>query len=172
MLVNIGHRQPATDLVSLLLECHDRIRTFGALAVTVGDQPGLPADQIDVACVRIARYFSESLPLHVQDEERSLLPRLGGRSAALDETLAAMQEQHRSHEAPLRQLIELCSSMRAAPDTAAKATFREVAHHLAREWRRHLELEETSLFPALGAALSPEEQTAIMVEMRARRQTP
>jgi len=170
MLVKLGHRPPATDLVSLLLECHERIRTFAALAVAVGDQPGLPADQIEAAHQRIVRYFSESLPLHVQDEERSILPRLAGRSAAIDGTLATMQAQHQAHEAPLRQLTKLCSSTRAAPDTAGTPAFRDVAHHLDHELRLHLELEEASLFPVLGAQLSPDEQTVVMVEMRARRQ--
>jgi hemerythrin-like domain-containing protein len=170
MLVNIGHRPAPTDLVSALLECHERIRTFGALAVAVGDRPDLPPDQADAACLRVARYFSESLPMHVQDEERSILPRLAGRSAALDEALAEMQAQHRTHEAPLRQLIELCPRMCTAPDATVRADFCGVAHHLDQDFRRHLDFEEASLFPAVRAQMSPDEQVAILAEMRARRQ--
>jgi iron-sulfur cluster repair protein YtfE (RIC family) len=169
VLVKLGQRRAATDLVGALLECHERIRSMSGLAATVADRLELPAAEIDDACARVARYFSESLPLHVRDEEDSILPRLGGRSTALDDTLAEMHAQHQSHEAPLRQLIDLCAQMRAAPEAAVRSAFRDVARHLQEELRRHLELEETRLFPALRTKLGLDEQAAILAELRARR---
>jgi iron-sulfur cluster repair protein YtfE (RIC family) len=172
MLVKLGQRRAATDLVGSLLECHERIRSMSGLAVIVADRQELPADERADACARVARYFAESLPLHVRDEEESLLPRLTGRSAALDETLAEMHAQHQSHAAPLAELLDLCGQMRAAPEATVRAAFREVAHHLHQEFRRHLELEETLLFPAMRTQLAPDEQATILAEVRARRQAP
>jgi iron-sulfur cluster repair protein YtfE (RIC family) len=170
MLVTIGHRAAATDLVPALLECHTRIRFFSGLAVTVGEPRDLAPEQIDDGCARVARYFDEALPLHVLDEEESILPRLTGRSRALDDTLTEMSQQHQEHRAPLRRLIDLCAKMRAAPTDVVRAELREVAHHLDREFRRHLEIEETRLFPAIPAQLSSDERAAILAEMRGRRQ--
>lgn len=169
MLVNIGQRQRPNGLVGALLECHDRIRSFSGLAVAVGDREELAADQLAEACTRIARYFSQGLPLHVQDEEQSILPRLVGRAPALDDTLAEMRAQHASHEAPLGELIVLCGKLPQAPDAALRSDFRAVAQLLDRELRRHLELEETRLFPALPVQLGEDEQAAILAELRARR---
>ena len=75
MLINIGAKAGAEDLVSLLLECHHRIRGFSALGVELGTRADLPAADVVQGCERVERYFGEALPLHVADEEESLLPR-------------------------------------------------------------------------------------------------
>lgn len=172
MLVTLGRRAAATDLVGALLECHERIRAMSTLATTLADREDLPADQAREAGLRVSRYFSEALPLHVRDEEESILPRLTGRTPALDDTLAEMHAQHESHGDPLGRLVALCSALGDEPEPALRSALREVAHPLEQELRRHLELEETRLFPEMRALLSADEQAAILRELRARRRTP
>ncbi|HEU5061001.1 MAG TPA: hemerythrin domain-containing protein, partial [Kofleriaceae bacterium] len=98
-IVRIGQTSGGEgDPVDALLACHDRIRTFVALAGRAAAGAGAPGE-IAEACRRIERYFREAMPLHVADEEESILPRLRGREAALDRALAEMHEQHSAHEA-------------------------------------------------------------------------
>jgi hemerythrin-like domain-containing protein len=170
MLINLGQRPAADDLLGLLLDCHTRIRTFSALAVDLGRREGLPAHQVEQACDRCARYFSEALPLHVADEEVSLLPRLSAGRAEVQAALASMHGQHQEHEAPLRALLAALSALRASPgDAALRARLLEVATPLAAAFEEHLQLEEKHLFPALDALLSPQVQAEVVAEVRARR---
>src|SRR5690348_4599251 len=96
MLVQLGgsRRTQGDGPVELLLECHERIRTFIALARAAGEKPDAPAAEIADACTRVERYFSKALPLHVLDEELSVLPRLRGSSPDVDRVLHDMESQH------------------------------------------------------------------------------
>ena len=115
MLVTIGKSQRTGELLELLLECHGRIRQFVELARETGERPGSPAFDVVDACNRVERYFVEALPLHVRDEEDSILPRLRGRSAELDHALSEMRLEHRQHEPPLAELLSACRALREAP---------------------------------------------------------
>src|SRR5262245_23535436 len=107
MLVRIGPRASSPeDLVDLLLACHERIRNFTAMARAAAErEEAVAADVVD-ACARVQRYFTEALPLHVRDEEESLLPRLQGRSAEVDRALGVMKEQHERHEVTLGGFLQ------------------------------------------------------------------
>lgn len=170
MLHAIGRKQRSDDLVGLLLDCHQRIRTFSGLAVAVGEHVEASPSEVVEACGRVERYFSEALPLHVQDEEQSVLPRLHGRSHDIDEALERMREQHSHHVDLLRRLLELSASVRAAPeDEAARAKLHDVALELQAEFEPHLQAEERILFPAIRSLVSTKEQEVIVGELRARR---
>ena len=106
MYVQIGVPKEPSDIVDLLLECHERIRTFVGLAGRLANTKQPSVDEVRDAATRVARYFSEALPLHVADEEQSILPRLSGRDSELDKALNSMREQHRQHEEPLRVLLQ------------------------------------------------------------------
>src|SRR5437762_12814931 len=108
MLIKIGSAEEPSDIVDLLIACHERIRFFVDLARRLADAHDLPADEIRDAAMRVVRYFSESLPLHVADEEESIMPRLSGRAPNLDDTLQAMQREHRQHEPHLHTLLKVC----------------------------------------------------------------
>lgn len=174
MLIGKGPKQTNEGLVDLLLECHQRIRSFSALAVAVSEQPDFQSSEVADACVRVQRYFSEALPLHVKDEEESIAPRLIGKSREVDQALAQMQTQHRTHEAPLRRLLELCGNLRALPaeTPAVRTELTELAIRLQSELERHLVLEETTIFPAVRIHLPVDTQAMIVRELRARRQVP
>lgn len=159
------------DAVDLLLDCHARIRSFHGLALKLADTASPTPDEITGAATSVVRYFTLALPLHVDDEERSILPRLLGRDPALDQALEAMRAEHRDIESGLAQVVTLCAQLRDAP--ARHAELREAlaraAHALDGAWLRHLGGEEALVFPAMRARLDAEAMRAILTEMRARR---
>lgn len=196
MLHTLGPRAAPEDFVGLLLECHRRIRHFVELAQEVGRRTELPEAEVVEACARCERYFTEALPLHVEDEEKSVLPRLKGarleaeaeqgteeapddvaeREPAgleLSDALDAMHAQHLEHEPLLRALLESLRSVRGEPrDQARRARLSAAAAQLGLEFEKHLALEEEVLFPAIRSRLSDEAQQQALLELRARRRPP
>ena len=173
MLHTIGRKTQSDDLVDMLLECHDRIRTSLALAIALGRRSDAPLEQVVEGCSRIQRYFTQAMPLHVHDEEDSLLPRLRGRSAEVDGALEQMREEHELHADLLRQLLELCESLHEDPgQPKTHAALADAAQELEAALEPHLEAEETVILPAVRALLSSEEQDEITRELRARRSGP
>jgi hemerythrin-like domain-containing protein len=171
MYVTIGARARPETLVGLLLECHDRIRTFSDLAIAIGERLDAPTAHITDACARCERYFAEALPLHVADEEESLLPRLRSRSPELEAAFATMHAQHTEHEARLRELLDGLANVRQNPeDTAQRERVRTAAVQLRTDFERHLNSEENLIFRAVEDLLTPDEQAQIVAELRARRQ--
>lgn len=170
MLVTIGGTSKAGgDLVDLLLDCHVRIRTFVALAESTGTSAIATAPEVIAACLRVERYFTEALPLHVRDEEESLLPRLRGALPAVDQALADMHRQHQEHTSGLEALLAASCAVRAAPqDRDLRSALGSVAAALRAEFELHLVAEETVIFPAVRSALPAAAQTAILEELRAR----
>ncbi|HET9953684.1 MAG TPA: hemerythrin domain-containing protein [Polyangiaceae bacterium] len=173
-LVSIGRRTEVTtppDLVALLLECHERIRTFAGIAVDVARRSDLSSSDVAEACRRCIRYFEQALPLHVLDEERSLLPRLSQTNEEVRAALTAMHNQHHAHEP---QLVEFLAGLRDLEQDPlsgdARARLEPVAVELAAQFEDHLVLEERVIFPAIREHLSVADQTEVLAELRARRQ--
>jgi iron-sulfur cluster repair protein YtfE (RIC family) len=165
-LVRLGARatrEPGAP--ELLLECHARIRTFAALAVRLATAPASESELADAAA-RVHRYFTEALPLHVADEERSVAPRL--RRLAPDTALALdrMEREHRAHDSLLAILIPAWASLRSEP--GAKTSLAADAAHLQSLLEEHLAAEERLVIPAL-ARLPADELRALVDEIRARR---
>jgi len=170
MVITIGQRASGGDAVAELLACHDRIRSFLALARRIGVEPA-PATAVADAAARVRRYFVEALPRHQEDEELSLLPRLRGRSLDLDAALAAMHGEHREHAAREARLIAITGELAAAPERldALRGELVALATTLEAAYREHLAGEERLVFPALAALPDPE-RDAVLAEMRGRRQ--
>jgi iron-sulfur cluster repair protein YtfE (RIC family) len=160
------------DLVELLLECHARIRRFIALARTVAARPDASPEDTREACERVQRYFTEALPLHVADEEESVLPRLRGQSPQVDDALALMAGQHAAHAEPLQSMLQAAAALGLDRDDAqARGALLATAARLEAEFEEHLALEEAALFPALRA-LPLATQAELVGELRRRRQPP
>ncbi len=175
MLVQLS-THPTTapgDLTELLTDCHGRIRYFLRLAQRAAHEPPSSADAVSEACARVERYFTLALPLHVVDEEHSIAPRLRGLDPAVDEALREMSRQHRRQDATLIRFLAALSRVQRTPTNSAE--LQQLARHtsaLMREMDEHLALEEAVIFPAIGRLLSSELQTAIIGELRKRRQPP
>lgn len=174
MLVKLGRKQPPApdDLVGLLLECHERIRTFVGLARSLASSPTSPAEPARDTAARVRRYFVEALPLHVADEEASLAPRLRGRDPELDLALDQMAAEHAEHDASVARLVAACGAIAADPDRLGELAgeLGAAADRLADLFAAHLNAEERVIFAALGALLTEAERAAIVGELRARRQ--
>lgn len=173
MLHSIGKKratQESEELVDLLLACHGRIRSFLELAIAIGAREDASNDDVIDASARVRRYFADALPLHVEDEEEGVLPRLHGRSAALDAALDRMCVEHDEHRPPLRRLLALCASLpEHAGDADARRELGRAASELREVLEPHLREEERVVFEAIRELLSPEDRRAIVAELRARR---
>lgn len=173
MLFSLGRRpREPRDLVDLLCECHAHIRTFAALAVELAARTDLSAADVGDACARIERYFVEAFPLHVRDEEDSILPRIHFISPAVDAALAQMAEQHDVH----RMLVErLCGAVaelrRSAADPAARSALAAIAEPFQTVVEAHLRIEEEVIHPTIRRRLSTAEQDDIVWEIGNRRRT-
>jgi iron-sulfur cluster repair protein YtfE (RIC family) len=171
VLTRLGTPAAPEDAVALLLECHERIRAFVALANRIA--AALPRERGDVAeaAARVSRYFTQALPLHAADEEESILPRLRGRAPEVDAALAEMAREHRDHERPLAAVVAACDALAREParlDELGPGLARAAAE-LDAHFATHLRGEESIIFPAMRRHLSREEDAAIVRELRARR---
>jgi hemerythrin-like domain-containing protein len=171
LLIKIGPAKEASDIVDLLLECHERIRFFVGLAGRLANSDSVSDNEVHDAAAQLVRYFSESLPLHVTDEEESVLPRLLGRSGSLDEALETVRGEHEAHRAALESLLGLCRKLENSPQQLPelREKLRETAATLERHFVAHLDEEERTVFPAIRTLLSIEDQEAMLREFRARR---
>jgi iron-sulfur cluster repair protein YtfE (RIC family) len=173
MVVKIGAGRKPRDVVDMFLECHERIRSFSALAVKLSEARGVEDQELSDAAAQVTRYFAEALPLHAADEDESVLPRLRGQSPEVDLELEEMAREHRELEPRNTQLIELCTQLRDAPERLPE--LREELATVAKDVREalmiHIEREERVIFPAVRRYLDPETMTAIAQELRARRTT-
>ncbi|HTJ81712.1 MAG TPA: hemerythrin domain-containing protein [Polyangiaceae bacterium] len=171
MLISIGKRQPQPEsVVDLLVSCHGKIRHFIEIARVIGaggvDEP----DDISDGCVKVVRYFTLAFPLHVRDEEDSLVPRLVGLDPSLDQALERMRVDHRAHDAEVRGLVAACTDLARSPDDLElRATLGRLATRLSGELFEHLEMEEATLLPAVARWLGPAAESEVIRELRARR---
>jgi iron-sulfur cluster repair protein YtfE (RIC family) len=143
-----------------------RVSTRRVAAAGPDERAGVPE-----AAARVARCFGQALPLHAQDEEQSILPRLRGRAPEVDAALAAMEREHREHERPLGEVVAACEVLAREParlDTLAPALARAAAE-LDAHFAEHLRREEEVVFPAMRRLLSREDDAAVVRELRARR---
>jgi hemerythrin-like domain-containing protein len=169
VLTVLGKPRAGGDAVDLLLECHDRIRSFLSLARRIA--AARQTDDVAEAAARVVRYFTEALPLHARDEEQSVLPRLAGRDPAVDEALAIMAREHGEHETPLAALVEACAAIAEDPGRHREVspTLTWAVGALDVHFEAHLRREEEIIFPAARRLLSETDLAAIARELRQRR---
>lgn len=177
MLVSIRRRAPLPPerepdvLLQLLLACHARIRAFACLAEEMGRRRDLAPREVVEACQRCVRYFEEALPLHVQDEEKSLFPRLANKDSPLDDCLVTARAQHGEHAATTEALLAALRATALAPDDArVRRLLERIAQRQMLALDEHLGLEERSVFPAIDEHLSATDRELVVAELRARRQ--
>ncbi|MCB9536131.1 MAG: hemerythrin domain-containing protein [Myxococcales bacterium] len=159
------------DVAGRLLACHARIRRFCATACRLAAAEDPPPAEVVEAAAGVRRYFAEALPLHAEDEDESIAPRLRGRDATVDAALAAMTAEHAAHRPLLERLIELTGDLTARPDRlpALRDALAATADALRAALEAHLRAEEATVLPALARLLPPRERRAIVAEMAARR---
>jgi iron-sulfur cluster repair protein YtfE (RIC family) len=156
-----------------LLECHERIRRFCAMALRLAGALSAPPSEVVEAARALRRYFGMALPLHVADEDGTVMPRL--LAAQPDESLrAALQQMESEHlliDALLPTQLEAWARLEAQPSLLPKlaAALAQGAALLDESLRTHLELEERVIIPALDLLLPRALQVQMVEEMKARR---
>jgi len=171
MLVHLGERRSASDVVDLLLECHERIPRFTALAARLAAAGSPTMAETKETARQIHRYFVESFPLHLADEDEDLAPRLAGSNSELDRALARMTTDHTAHEHAVARLVAICAVLEQEP-SRRRPLARDLAgaaSDLRARLEPHLELEERIVFPAVRC-LHVSDQEAIRDAMRVRRE--
>lgn len=169
-LVQLGAAPARTEtLQDLIMECHTRIRHFSRLALTIAARPELSADEVKEGAAQCLRYFTVALPLHVQDEEDSIAPRLTGHSPELDATLAQMRAQHLEHETRVEAQLKALDAVIKRPNAVTRRQLALVSATLETDFEAHLRLEELQILPLFNKLLKPSVQAEIIKELRARR---
>lgn len=154
------------DFPGILRACHGRIRallpSLDALIAADPDDPRARA-----TCDAMERYLRDALPLHAQDEDLSLAPRLLDTEPddALVAALDRMEAEHDAVDAGRRACIAALERWRQDGDPAALA---EPRRFLTELLLPHIEAEERDIFPAMSAL--PAAELAVMLdELRSRR---
>ncbi len=194
-----------TQPLAMLSECHRRIEKFLDILAhladasvpsprSAGERPGegsspsisnlksaisdppspLPPEQAQALDTAL-RYFRAAAPLHTQDEEVSLFPRLralgDGRAQAALATVAALERDHRAAQSAHDRLDELgrrwLATGRLAP--AVQQEFARLVQQLRDLYQPHIALEDQELFPLAGQVLPPDQLAHLGREMADRR---
>jgi iron-sulfur cluster repair protein YtfE (RIC family) len=161
----------AQDAVDALSDCHARIREFTALAARLASAERASAAEVRDAAEKVHRYFSVALPLHAEDEERSVAPRLAGKDPRVDREIAEMVREHGEHGDAVGRVLAACAALRDRPEALPEVApaLGAAAEDLRRHFEAHLAREEEVVFPALRAHISAAELQELQAEMRARR---
>ena len=103
----------------MLQGCHARIRHFMQLSRTLAEAVDAPQNDIADAAASLTRYFGEALPLHEEDENLTLFPRLYDAAplgSPLREAAQTMVEQHRMIDELVAELLSLCGKIHCQPE--------------------------------------------------------
>lgn len=163
--------EPSTDPLGLFMECHERIRRFCRLAVRIASEPA-PEKDVQDAAFAVHRYFHKALPLHIEDEDLSLLPELEQvGDVALKSALERMSGEHEPLDQRIEALIPLWRVLIERPSelVVMGPELLVQADVLEREMLAHLEHEETVIFPAARNLLGEKALFRIANDMRDRR---
>lgn len=154
-----------TQPLELLAACHERVTRsldlLERLLTHMDSRPAGPDAAARDAAADVRRYFNIAAPLHHQDEELHLFPRL----EAADR--APLAQQLRAEHRELEALwAPLDAALARLDDTEA---LRRHALPFIALMRRHVALEDGQLFPAAQPLLDAQSQAAMGAEMAARR---
>lgn len=155
---------PRGPVTARLADCHARIRAHLAEARALASEGGAPEARRASASAVVA-YFGRALPLHAEDEDRSIGPLLGAEHRAL---LARLADDHAEADSCLAGLLPTWERWSAGSVEPADAAHRALVVRLSELLEAHLALEEGELFDAVER-LPPEQAARVIAEMRARR---
>jgi hemerythrin-like domain-containing protein len=159
------------DALSWLLSCHERIRHFTKLAQTLAASTKASEAEIIEAARAVHRYFTVALPLHEQDEEESLSPKIFGRENEIDDALSQMKQEHRAVDSIVAEMTKTLQALIDGPSTLSLLAkdLHEQSTQLSLLWETHLKQEEELIFPFAKKLLDETQLETLRQEMRSRR---
>ncbi len=179
MAIQIGQKPSPTfqQPLELLSDCHRRIESFLRDLILVAEQAQGDAlnSQQREGLETALRYFREAAPKHTADEEESLFPRMreldpASLSGAL-EKIKALEADHeianRGHEFVEQLGQKWLKENSLSPDELAALT--ETLNKLQQTYVRHIEIEDTEIFPLAAKVLNEEQIADVGREMASRR---
>ena len=151
------------------------MRSLEGVAAVI-DSP--PDEETKRALETALRYFHEAAPKHTADEEESLFPRLRELQSPEVETafskLEELEGEHRWAE-PLHGQVESLGMAYLTQEHLSPAqvdVFRSAVTELSAMYKRHIAVEDGTLFPVAAKVLSEDDKQAIAKEMAKRRAVP
>jgi hypothetical protein len=154
--------------LDLLLACHERIHRYLAGAEAVVAFPDWRDPRAITTAKGCARYFRDALPLHAQDEDLSVAPRLRQLDLG-SETQAALRQMTQEHDAIHAGCAAVVDALEDIVAGGPRSDALETAlAPFAALLRAHVDAEERLIFGHLER-LSVEERRAIVGELRGRR---
>ncbi|MEO5606294.1 MAG: hemerythrin domain-containing protein [Polaromonas sp.] len=173
-----GHSAPAAGFeepFEMLATCHDRVERMLALQARLCQHLLAKGcdDQARQAARDVMRYFDIAAPLHHQDEELHVFPPLlAGLDATLRERVQRLMQDHRQMEtawANARRTLAAVADGATEGWTPLEPAQLDALAQFAGLYRRHLDDENTFVYPAAQAALSPAAVQAMSEDMMQRR---
>jgi hypothetical protein len=170
MLVHpVFHRD---DPAASFLACHARIRSVTELVCRLCDARATKLEDVASAARTVHRYFAMAFPLHTEDEDLSIAPRLLAASVSreVENAIALQAAQHPIVDSITTDIAEMTRTLAYEPErmSSLRHPLGTLAAGLGAVWETHLGLEERVIFPALGE-LSREAVQQILAECEARR---
>lgn len=163
------------DPFVLLGACHERIRSFSATALRMVRAKAAPSEDVADAAGRVHLYFTVGLPLHAADEDEELTDviRSGLPPDPVSRALETMEREHRQIEAALSALAPTWAGLATGTTAVAdvRAALMGPTEQLVELFERHLELEETVIFPFGRNNLDAAGLATLSHGIRARRQS-
>jgi len=165
--------------LDMLQDCHRRVERFLAMLARAGDEAPSPLDAEWRNALHAAlEYFANAAPLHTQDEEHSLFPRLRTHANRPDVATALEVVDRLEHEHDEAAILHAEHDRigrswlaRGDVDAADRRRFVELSTRLQAIYVEHIRAEDEHVFVTARSALGPDELQAIGDEMRARRKT-
>lgn len=154
----------------LMGACHERMARTLFLLLRLGEHIATHGadDQACDAAKDVLRYFRIAAPLHHQDEELHVVPRLrlNGQDALADRLLAEHRDMERAWRAIEPDLEAVLGDVLKG-EALAEARARWSA--FAEMYRRHIEVEDAEAYPAASTSLREPALRSMGEEMAARR---
>lgn len=179
MAIQIGAK-PQHDFhtpLGLLGDCHRRIEKFLDQLLTLAEQAHggelteTQRETLDTAL----RYFQGAAPLHTQDEEDSLFPRMrASENTQAQKALAvldALEADHRAADLAHAEIKQLGQRWLANGTLSSEEALQlpRLLHDLRETYRRHIAVEDEEIFPLAANVLSEADIRLLGREMAERR---
>jgi hemerythrin-like domain-containing protein len=148
------------DPIGLLRACHVKILAHCNMLERLLDTPD------PQVAAQVHRYFTRSAPLHHQDEEEDLFPRINRQSLKIAELVHTLKKEH----GELNHLWGIIAAdLKQLPQDGFSDDFINAAREFCRINRAHVTVENAELLPLAAGILSQQDLGAVGETMAARR---